>query len=194
MHATDESGRWICVESRVKLNTPGKKDGLAALWVDGFLDTIRTNLDFIGSYTGPGASVNAVFLEAYWNEGSPVKQFRWYDDFVVSTKPIGPLTADGNPVLLRVPDPDCAKWEVQIAYGPTEFCIIWRSKILAVSDARVRAGRETGQFEGNLAQAASLTDGRMYFCRARQSNTHDEWSGWSAWHQPFFVVGGTGKP
>ena len=101
IHATEESGRWICVESRIQLNQPGQKDGYAALWVDGRLDTERRGLDFRGNYTGRGASVNAVFLEAYWNSGSPANQYRWYDDFVVSTAPIGPLTATVNPTLIR---------------------------------------------------------------------------------------------
>ena len=28
LHSTEESGRWVCVEARAKLNTPGRKDGV----------------------------------------------------------------------------------------------------------------------------------------------------------------------
>jgi hypothetical protein len=30
--SSEESGRWVCVESRARLNTPGQKDGLNQLW------------------------------------------------------------------------------------------------------------------------------------------------------------------
>eukprot|EP00112_Aurelia_sp_Birch-Aquarium-sp1_P010135 Seg21789.1 transcript_id=Seg21789.1/GoldUCD/mRNA.D3Y31 product="hypothetical protein" protein_id=Seg21789.1/GoldUCD/D3Y31 len=30
-------GKWVCVEQYMKLNTPGKKDGIARAWVDGKL-------------------------------------------------------------------------------------------------------------------------------------------------------------
>jgi hypothetical protein len=50
--ATEESGYWVLVESRAKLNRSGKSDGINQLWID------------------------AVFLEAYWNDGSPDTQSR----------------------------------------------------------------------------------------------------------------------
>jgi len=116
IHSTKESGRWICVEARAKLNTPGKKDGYAALWIDGLFQTERKNLDFIGSYYKKG--INAVFLEAYWNRGSPVDQSRYIDEFVVSTRPIGPVYCPVNPTLVKIPyygPKEQAGWEVEIA-------------------------------------------------------------------------------
>ena len=98
---TDELGRWVCVEARAKLNTPGKKDGVNQLWIDGRLEAERTNLDWRGSYTKHG--INAVFLETYWNKGSPVEQRRWLDNFVISTKPIGPVVASRTPTLFINP-------------------------------------------------------------------------------------------
>ena len=35
IHATEESVYWVLVESRAKLNTPGKNDGINQLWIDG---------------------------------------------------------------------------------------------------------------------------------------------------------------
>ena len=44
-HGTEEAGRWVCVESRAKLNTPGKHDGLNQLWIDGRLEVdARTSI------------------------------------------------------------------------------------------------------------------------------------------------------
>ena len=55
-----ESGRWVCVESHVKLNSPGKTDGVFELWVDGKLEAARTDLDWHGEWADYG--INAVFL------------------------------------------------------------------------------------------------------------------------------------
>ena len=185
VHVTEESGRWVCIESRIKLNTPGKKDGYAALWVDGKLDTERNNLDFRGSYTGRGASVNAIFLEAYWNSGSPIDQYRWYDDFVVSTAPIGPLTATANPTLVRTAG-ECKGWEVQIADG--KEIILWSSKLLDGTAARVTVTTQSGNFHGSISSRSSLPSGTVYFCRIRQQSLANEWSQWSDWHQPFYAA------
>ena len=67
LHSTEEAGRWVCVESRAKLNAPGKHDGLNQLWIDGRLEAERKSLDWRGSYARYG--INAVFLETYWNKG-----------------------------------------------------------------------------------------------------------------------------
>lgn len=85
--ATSDAGQWRCVEGRVKLNTPGQSDGAFEFWIDGQLESSRTDLDWRGSWTAYG--INAVFFENYWNEGSPVEQKRWFDDIVIATVPIG---------------------------------------------------------------------------------------------------------
>ena len=41
LHSRKESGRWVCVEARAKLNTPGESDGLNQLWIDGRLEAER---------------------------------------------------------------------------------------------------------------------------------------------------------
>ena len=165
IHATEESGRWVCVEARLKLNTPGKKDGSAALWVDGILDTERKEMDFRDTYEAH--AINAVLLEAYWNEGSPVDQYRWYDDFVVSTKPIGPVTAAAAPQLLLTSTEAC---DVEIAADPRGEKIAWRSRPGEAKNGRMTAG---GKFE----------PGTVYFCRVRKGG-----GAWSPWHQPFVVA------
>ena len=210
IHSTDESGRWVCVEAHVKLNAPGRKDGSAELWVDGVLDTRRTGMDFRGTYAAH--QINAVFLEAYWNEGSPADQSRWYDDFVVSTRPIGPLVASPNPTVIKAPlaspsspaDEDAPRaWEVEIATaargeGPDERQgeareIVWRSKPapLTGSAARLSVSGRTGEFTGDAAGRSALgplPGGAFYFCRCRQQGKGGEWSEWSPWHQPFVVA------
>jgi hypothetical protein len=84
---TEQAGTWRCVEAHMRLNDPGQSNGVFELWVDGSLDASRANLNWVGSYAPYG--INAVFLENYWNDGSPVAQERYFDDFVVSTRRIG---------------------------------------------------------------------------------------------------------
>ncbi|NCP30417.1 MAG: hypothetical protein COZ06_18300 [Armatimonadetes bacterium CG_4_10_14_3_um_filter_66_18] len=186
IHATEESGRWVCVEARLKLNTPGQKDGYAALWVDGRLDTERNGMDFRGTYADH--TLNAVFLEAYWNQGSPADQYRWYDDFVVSTKPIGPLTATSNPVLIMTPDPGWCAWQVEVAADADGRDVVWRSRPKQVGDGRLAVAAGTGEFGGPAAGRTSLSPGPVYFTRTRQQDAAGAWSHWSYWHQPFVVA------
>lgn len=80
-------GAWQCVEARARLNDPGEADGVFELWIDGALEARRTGLNWVGSFDAYG--INAVFLENYWDEGSPKAQERYLDNFVVSTQPIG---------------------------------------------------------------------------------------------------------
>jgi hypothetical protein len=79
--------KWICIETRMKLNTPGSADGEMSLWIDGKLDAQATSLNFRGSYTAYG--INAILLENYINSGAPRVQSRNFDNFVVSRTRIG---------------------------------------------------------------------------------------------------------
>jgi hypothetical protein len=82
-------GRWICFEMETKLNTPGATDGLYRLWADDTLIAERTNVDLRGS---TGDKINEAMLDCYWNGGSPKAQSRYYDNIVISTQKIGPVT------------------------------------------------------------------------------------------------------
>ncbi|MDQ3996807.1 MAG: hypothetical protein M3303_07280, partial [Gemmatimonadota bacterium] len=81
------TGRWQCVEARMRLNDPGQANGLFELWIDDVLEARKTGLNWVGAYDDFG--INAVFLENYWNDGSPADQERYFDNFVVSTQRIG---------------------------------------------------------------------------------------------------------
>ena len=51
------------------------------------LEARRDELDFVRGYTE--YALNAIFFENYWNDGSPVRQERYFDNIVVATEPIG---------------------------------------------------------------------------------------------------------
>lgn len=186
IHATEESGYWVLVESRAKLNTPGKKDGLNQLWIDGRLACERRNLDFRGTYTGHG--INAVFLEAYWNDGSPVTQSRWFDNFVIATEPIGPVTCPANPTIVKaaIRNGQADKWEVDVAADSEGKEVVFRSKPLK-ADRPAEVNSDTGTFSGRLDGKDRLDPRTTYYLRARHLNDSGTHSAWSHWHQPFRV-------
>lgn len=194
LHSTQEAGRWVCVEARARLNTPGQKDGLNQLWIDGRLEAERKNLDWRGNYSGHG--INAVFLETYWNDGSPVTQSRWLDNFVISTRPIGPIVCPRNPVLIKTPyrgPGKVAGWKVEVASADQEDTVVWRSNLLTVTE-QVEVGVGDGSFVGPLASQSRLDAGRVYCFRVRQSSDTGQMSQWSPWHQAVRTVDETAKP
>jgi hypothetical protein len=85
---TANLGRWVCFESEVLLNTPGKKDGLYRMWADDSLIIERKDVDLRGTFN---QLANEVMLDCYWNGGSPKPQNRYFDNFVISTQRIGQL-------------------------------------------------------------------------------------------------------
>ena len=183
----DETDWWICLECRAKLNTPGKADGVNQLWIDGRLAVERYNLNWRGSYTGHG--INAVFLESYWLPGSPCEQSRWYDNFVISEKPIGPVVVSQNPILYRnkyrgpgVLD----SWELEVAqaFNSENSEIVWKSYMIQGTDS-VEVNTNNGKFMNGSAQRTKLVPGSRYYARVRQKNSKGIWSSWSRWHQNF---------
>jgi hypothetical protein len=187
LSSTAEAGWWVCVEARAKLNEPGKKDGLNQLWLDGRLEAERKDLDWRGDYKGHG--INAVFLEAYWNQGSPVTQMRWYDNFVISTAPIGPVACPPNPVLLKTPyrGPGAqGGWEAEVAGDSEGKGVVWRGAA-AGADDRLTVNDKAGRFVGELIDKSRLSAGPTYYLRARQKSAAGAWSAWSPWHQGFAV-------
>lgn len=80
-------GQWYCVEAHAKLNDPGQTNGVFQLWINGAPEAQHTGLNWVGSFSTYG--INALFLENYWNAGAPQPEERYFDNFVVSTQPIG---------------------------------------------------------------------------------------------------------
>lgn len=87
--------QWVCVETRVKLNTPGSADGVFEFWVDGELEASREDLNWRSSFEGYG--LNAIFLENYRGGGPSQNQARYFDNFVVSTERIGCFNSATRP-------------------------------------------------------------------------------------------------
>ena len=174
--STENSGRWICVEARAKLNTPGEKDGQFQLWIDGRLEAERTTLDWRGTWDEKG--INAVFLEAYWNNGSPVNQSRYVDLFVIATEPVGPVVVPQTPTFSRTrpSDAESQQWFAEVATESGE--IVWQSNALANSVFQATIDTKHGTFRGPLDGKTQLAPNTSYYFRLRREN-----STWSPYHQ-----------
>lgn len=187
--STEESGHWVAVECYVRLNSPGRRDGEFTAWIDGRLDSTRRNLDWVGTWDRYG--LNAVFVENYWNRGSPKEQERYFDNFVISTKPIGPVVTPTNPTIVKTafedPDPGDrqAAWQVQVASDPEGRSTVWVSRTIEGEGNQVVVNSENGKFLGPAAGRDALPGGKLYWCRVRQQDSHGQWSPWSPWHCVF---------
>ncbi len=84
-----ERGAWHCFEIMMRLNTPGKKDGRVAFWVDGKL---------VGDFPGlrlretEELKLNHVAISTYSSQLHDNKTI-WYDDVVAATSYIGPMVS-----------------------------------------------------------------------------------------------------
>ena len=175
----EESGRWVCVESHIKLNTPGRADGVFELRIDGRLEATRTNLNWHGTWND--YAINAVFLENYWNEGSVKRQARRFDDFVISRHPIGPILATSPPVIVRTLPAVANAWEIEVAGAPDGHELAWRSKPLPAAAVSVTVDSTHGEFVNKVSGETALAAGRVYWTRIRRLGDTD----WSPWHAPF---------
>ena len=81
-----ERGRWYCYELLVQVNTPGKRDGRVAFWVDGKLAGDFPNLRL---RTVEILKANYVVIVSY-SSSRHDHVVHWYDDIVAATAYIGP--------------------------------------------------------------------------------------------------------
>jgi len=91
----DHVGKWYCIEMHLKLNDPGKSNGLCEVWVDDQLQVSFTDRNWIGSCEvglGKFFGINAFFLENYCNNGVKGNQVRYFDNLVISREKIGMAT------------------------------------------------------------------------------------------------------
>jgi hypothetical protein len=170
--STAESGHWVTVECCFRLNTPGKSDGESTAWVDGKEDCTRRNLNWTGTWNAYG--INALFLENYWNDGSVKEQERHFDNYVIATKPVGPMVVPLEPTIVKTafedPDPGDTQsaWQVRIASDPEGKNVAWDSGTISS--------------DGNSCVAKGLKPAAAYWTSVRQCDSDGEWSDWSPWH------------
>lgn len=204
-------GRWIHFELRVALGEGTRSDSIQA-WADGALVCDITGDDCAAGFKELG--LNGMSWDCYWNGGSPRKQSRFYDDLMLSTRPIGPARTGPNPVIVKSVTPDVQNWEVEVAqaaqkplvtaktvdgvvtqHEPAEFecTVVWRASVKGeTSEAGVTA--ESGQFVGPLAGKNGLESNTLHLVRVRSETAEGSWSDWSPWHAAFATAWDEGTP
>jgi hypothetical protein len=83
-------GRWYCYEYMVRANTPGKRDGRIALWLDGKLIADFPNLRFRDI---DDMMIDRFDISIYVAGNSARTNRKWHDYVVAATSYIGPLAA-----------------------------------------------------------------------------------------------------
>ena len=87
-----EPGVWHTVETYVKMNTPGKHDGIIRSWFDGKPALEVTTLRFRDV---PELKIDAFYFSTFFGGGDPSwaplrDQFIQFDDFAIASGPVGP--------------------------------------------------------------------------------------------------------
>lgn len=85
-----ERGRWYCFELMAQANTPGRRDGRVAFWVDGRLAADFPNLRFRSVDT---LRINRLAIGIYESRDNGPHRV-WIDDVVAATAYIGPMAGD----------------------------------------------------------------------------------------------------
>ena len=177
------SGTWQCVEIHIKLNSPGKSDGIFEFWVNNHLEASRKDLNWVGSWTDYG--INTVMFGNYWNGGAPRSQTRYMDNIVISQTRIGLAKSPRNPVVALTPFVSDAGrvqqgMEYQVSTTPDSSTIVF-SGASAGSQNQFQINTSYGTFRGALSGSSSLTPGTEYYVRARYVDDLGSFSDWSTW-------------
>jgi len=80
-------GRWYAYEVMLRANTPGKRDGRIALWLDGKLIADFKNLRLRDT---PSLTIDRFSLSLHIRSNPMAETRKWYDNVVAATSYIGP--------------------------------------------------------------------------------------------------------
>lgn len=77
-----ESGRWYTIRQRVVMNTPGQRDGILQLWLDGRLVLSQDNLQYRNT---ADLKIDRLFFSTFFGGGEAWKssknEYTYFDDF-----------------------------------------------------------------------------------------------------------------
>ena len=81
--------KWSCVETHVQMNTSGKADGIAEVWVDGTLVTRVTNRRFSHEPYDPAMTLFQLSVQDGRQLDTTRDAYIYYDDLVLGDSRIG---------------------------------------------------------------------------------------------------------
>jgi hypothetical protein len=109
------------------------------------------------------------------------RQARWFDNFVISTKPIGPITAMNPVTINRTASDLTVPWQAEVATEPDGKDIVWTSKPAEPASVTLTVDEAHGAFTGSCAGKQALEGNRIHWLRVRKVDQAE----WSPWHMPF---------
>jgi hypothetical protein len=85
-----EKNRWYSIEQFLRLNTPGKNDGVLRAWVDGRLAFEKTDIRFRDT---DKLKIEQIWMNVYHGGTvpSPYDQHLFIDNVVIANQYIGPM-------------------------------------------------------------------------------------------------------
>ncbi|MBV2247278.1 MAG: hypothetical protein KUL83_08955 [Lentimicrobium sp.] len=192
-------GRWIHMELGVTLGEGHHSDRVQA-WADGQLICDLVHQDLAGGYRKE--TLNGMSWDCYWNQGSPRRQSRFYDDLMLSSDPIGPARTPVHPVIEiagstgkeRTGESD---FQVEVAktiqlprsvkdparkQPVMEYTTVWKG---SAKDFSVEVNATHGKFIHPAGHARRLDYNTLYSVRLRQRKEDSGWTEWSPWHATF---------
>jgi hypothetical protein len=88
-----EKNRWYCVEQYLKLNTPGVKDGIMKVWIDGRLAWEKFDWRW---RTVPALKIEEIWMNVYHGGTATVDRdvHLFVDNIVIAQQYIGPVASD----------------------------------------------------------------------------------------------------
>ncbi|NNF42654.1 MAG: hypothetical protein HKN62_06345 [Phycisphaerales bacterium] len=91
-----ERNRWYCIEQHVKLNTPGKNDGILQGWIDGVLSCDRRDVRLRDV---PELKIEKIWMDVYYGGSKvPPRDMHLYvDEVVVARRRIGCRSPEPTP-------------------------------------------------------------------------------------------------
>ncbi len=203
LNTPENLGRWIHFELGVTLGEGRHSDRLQA-WADGQLICDIANQDLAGGHRLE--TLNGMSWDGYWNGGSPRKQSRYFDDFVISKTLVGPARTGLNPVIEIAEQPGEVLnklYRVQVAQTKQipmsvndparkqpimEYHVIWKGES---KENRIEVNSVNGSF---IYSKEQLHYNTLYSVRVQQQDENGEWSEWSQWHAAFATQYAPGTP
>jgi len=86
--------QWYSYEFMMQANTPGQQDGRVAFWIDGELKADFQNVRLRDVNT---LKIDEIQLEHHANAGGSSRtNIKWFDNVVVATSYIGPMSSSGS--------------------------------------------------------------------------------------------------
>jgi hypothetical protein len=86
-----QTNRWYCYEFMVRANSPGKRDGRVAVWIDGILVADFQNVRMRDS---DSMKIDQVQLELHAGSNLSGAVRKWYDNLVIAVSYIGPVKSE----------------------------------------------------------------------------------------------------